>query len=416
MMQRYREALSYVESFSNSSIKKDSPKKDPGLFIRRTQFLLDEIGNPEKNLKYVHVTGTAGKGTTSVLIHAALVLDGRKAGLFSTPYVTAAIEQIQVGEKYISPDDFAEIILYLKPFIEKMKGDPRYGALTAFEIFFVTALVYFKKQKCEWAVIEVGVGGRFDPTNVIPNPVVTVITNIDLDHTNILGKTLREIAYDKAGIIKKGSVFFTTEKRASLIRLFARISRESNASFNQVKGSNEDLARTVSKSLGICSEIFDKASNTVKLPCRFEIMQKNPFVILDGAHDRIKMSHTLAELKKLDYKKLILVIATSGITDDNKKIFPVIIPAADHIIITSLTGGRRSLAHPDAIVPFVRMYKKAGAGVEVVAEARAARSAARLLASSGDCILVTGSFFLAGELRKEWFSEEWILENRKSFE
>jgi len=415
MFQRYKEAVSYIEALSNSS-----KNFDPSFFPKKMQYFLDLIGNPEKGLKYVHVTGTGGKGTVSAMIHGVLVANSKSVGLFTSPYATTAIEEIKVGDSYISPEDFADIVEYLKPFVEKASQNKEYGRPSAFNIFFAVALIYFKRQKCEWAVIEVGVGGRYDATNVIKNPKVAVITHIDLDHTDVLGKTIREIALDKAGIIKNGSQFFTAEPRKSVRKLFERVCVEQGAVFHaalpqESENSNKSLAGAVVRSLGISDESIEKGLASAKMPCRFEIMGEKPFIILDGAHSRSKMRNTVSRLHGLSFKKLLVVIAISNLNKDNINIFKEIMPVADHVILTSFNSSKRKSIHPNAVRPLLKNLSKKGAIIEEALSPQKALVLAIKRASKEDCVLATGSFFLSGELRKKWFSEDFILKHRRSF-
>ena len=138
IIEDYRKAVDYIESFSNSSIRKNigKGKKDLNFFINRTQYFLDLIGNPENGFSYIHVTGTAGKGTVSSMLHEILVASGQNAGIFTSPFVTSTIEQIKVNNTYISPEEFIELVDYIKPFIEKAKHGP-YGSPSAFELLFI---------------------------------------------------------------------------------------------------------------------------------------------------------------------------------------------------------------------------------------------------------------------------------------
>lgn len=443
--ERYREAVSFVENFSNSSIKKEyrkdldadeqkksakaanggkKPEKtDPNFFLARMRYFLDVLGCPDAGFKYVHVTGTAGKGTVSTMIQEILTAGGKKAGLYTSPYVTTTIEKIRVGDRYISPDEFADIVDDMRPAIQKAAHGP-YGAPSAFEFCLAIAIQYFKKQKCEWVVLEVGLGGRYDATNMIRGPKITAITTIDYDHTEILGNTLRKIAYDKAGIITEGSTFFTSEQRPELLRLFKKICKEKGAAYHHVgkqagyKKYNSELARAVAESIGISSAHIRKGIRNTKLPCRFEIISTKPTVILDGAHNRAKIWSTVSNLTDISYKKLVVILAISDTKKDNRAIISPLATVADHIIVTSLAGGERKSVHPAALLPYIKRAlnkAKRKATVQIISKPSEALAAARNLAKKTDCILVTGSFFLAGELRKEWYPEEWVLRHRKSF-
>ncbi|MBR5702076.1 MAG: bifunctional folylpolyglutamate synthase/dihydrofolate synthase, partial [Oscillospiraceae bacterium] len=165
----------------------------------RTQALLDALGNPEKQLKYVHVAGTNGKGSVSSCLASILTAAGYKTGLYTSPYVVCWNERVQVGGAYISDEDLHEAIEAIRPAAEALEDAP-----TQFEVETALSIWYFAHVKCDIAVLEVGMGGEWDATNVIPAPEVAVICAIGLDHTGTLGNTTAEIAGVKAGIIKSG--------------------------------------------------------------------------------------------------------------------------------------------------------------------------------------------------------------------
>jgi dihydrofolate synthase/folylpolyglutamate synthase len=216
--------------------------------------------------------------------------------------VTTAIEKFKVNDLYISPKEFVNIVEYLKPFIAQADEFGPYGAPSAFEICLAIACIYFKRQHCEYVVLEVGLGGRYDATNVIENPLVTAITNIDYDHTEILGKRLQDIAYDKAGIIKEGSVFYTSEQRPLLKTLFRKICKEKKVSFNGIPKQktymeyNIKLVTEVCRYIGIADSDISNGIKNTKLPCRFEIAEQKPLIILDGAHNRVKIASTVSKV------------------------------------------------------------------------------------------------------------------------
>jgi dihydrofolate synthase/folylpolyglutamate synthase len=199
-------------------------------------------------------------------------------------------------------------------------------------------------------VLEVGAGGRYDATNIIESPIVTAVTNIDYDHVQILGKTLLSIADNKVGIIKKGSAFFTTEKRASLLKLFEKECKEKGATFTALpvvedyQENNKTLARAIGTYIGLSREHIE-AGTYARLPGRFEFIQENPRVVLDGAHNRAKIRSCAANVQKLDYKKLHLIFALK----DDKDIAAVareIMPLADAIILTEFTNPTVQSAAP----------------------------------------------------------------------
>ena len=428
---RYFNAVRFLEGLSNVRGKDYmNDRKNPGVYLKRMRYFLDLLGKPERGMQFVHITGTAGKGSVSNMVHAMLGASGRraglprrnsqvKAGLFTSPFSTTSIEKIKVGGTYISPDAFADIVENMKPAIDEAYAKGPYGGPSYFEIFLAMALVYFKRERCTWAVLEVGCGGRYDATNVIRNPRVTAITNIDYDHTHILGKTLKKIAWDKAGIVKPGARFFTTETRPHLLEIFKRICAEKSVrgEFLGVRGlsaqeKNAVLARSIGSALGLSDSAIEKGIASARMPCRFELMQKGPAVILDGAHSPVKMRSTAEQASALAYRKLILVVAIAD-NKDTSETLEAIIPLADTIIFTRFENERKC-ADPKRLAGESAPFRKKSAGIAFRYDPLQALQKAMKEAGKDDLILVTGSFFLAGELRKKWYPEEWVLKHRRS--
>ncbi len=420
--ERYYDAINFLEGLSNLPLNGDYMVKQRhvGVYLKRMRYFLSLIGNPDKGIKYIHITGTAGKGTVTSMIHEILQVSGKKVGSFTSPFVTTSIEKIKVGNTYIAPGELADIVEYLKPFIDKAYLDGPYGRPSYFEIFLAIAFMYFKQQKCEWVVLEVGLGGRYDATNVIEKAVVTAITTIDYDHTHILGKTLRKIAYDKAGIIKGGSLFFTAEQRPALIKIFTKICNEKKVKLNQItrqinyKEYNKALASAIAKSIGISEQHITKGVAIARLQCRFEVIQKRPFVVLDGAHNRSKIRSTIVNLRDIKFDRLHLVVGMAE-NKDETLILNQIIPHADKVYMTRFQIKDRKCAHPKELTKISGKYLKKSAQIETFLDPNQAFAKAMSEAKEEDLVLVTGSFFLAGEIRKKWFSEQWILSKRKSF-
>lgn len=418
--ERYYKAVNFLEGLLNIPIKKDymSDKDHESVYIKRMRFFLNMIGNPDRGMKLIHVSGTSGKGTVTNMVHEILLASGRRVGSFTSPYVTTSIEKIKVDDKYISPDEFADIVDYLKPYIDKAYAEGPYGMPSYFEIFFAIALIYFKKRKCEWVVLEVGLGGRYDATNVIEKPIVTAITNIDYDHTEILGRTLPKIAFDKAGIIKPGSVFFTTEQRWSIRDIFQNICEEKRVIIEKLPHQddymeyNKELSRAIAKRLNIDDDDIKKGIENAKLMCRFEIMSHKPIVILDGAHNRSKMRTTIFNLKNIKYNKLHLIIGIAN-DKDHTSILSQIIPFADHVYFTRFQNKSRKCSDPKNLYLKSRRYLKRMAKAKINLDHEHALLRAIKSARNNDLILVTGSFYLAGELRKYWFPESVILRRRE---
>lgn len=407
----YKKTVAYLESLINLPQKYDYMKnrENPGVYLKRTQAFLDLIGNPEKDFKYIHVSGTSGKGTVSSMLAKSLTKFGKKTGLIVSPFSVSTIEKISIDGLYIAPQDFVRIVNFLKPYIEESYMNSKYGRPSYFETLLAIALIYFKEQKCDWVVAEVGCGGRFDYTNIIPKKEVAVITNIDKDHLHLIGPTLKDVAYEKAGIIKKDSEFFTTEHRPELLNIFQKECKKVGAAFNLIargdgyKETNKNLVKAVLDYLKLPTEKVEEAF----LPCRFEEVQKTPSIILDGAHNPAKIS-ALVERYKKEKKKKSIVIFSSGEGKDAKKMIDSLLSVATEFYITRMISGPYKPYSPKSLHQYL---KKKGMKATVFLDPYQAIEDAM---KKGKPILVAGSFFLAGDLRKRWYSEEYVLKNRKS--
>ncbi len=419
---RYYQAINFLEGLSNLPLESSETikQKDSRFYLKRMRYFLNLLGNPDRGMNYIHITGTAGKGTVTNMLHEILNTSGKRVGSFTSPFVTTSIEKIRVGDNYITPHELATIVDYLKPYIDRAYLEGPYGRPSYFEIFLAIAFLYFRQQKCDWVVLEVGLGGRYDATNVIEKAIVTAITTIDYDHTHILGKTLNKIAFDKAGIIKEGSTFFTAEQRQALLKIFREICQEKKVELTQIPQQinyqeyNEALATSIASHLKIPPPDIKRGLDKARLPCRFEIMEQKPWIILDGAHNRSKIRSTIVNLRKLKFDKLYLII---GLAENKEQtmILDQIIPLADRVYITRFQIKERKCAPPKQLLKKSKNYLKKSARIALFLDASQALAKARSEANKNDVILVAGSFFLAGELRKHWYPEELILKNRKSF-
>lgn len=415
----YFNAMSFLESLG----KMDTPlqymadriDKDLNKYILRIQELLDNLGNPEKEFKYIHVTGTAGKGSTVNMLHQMLYNAGYKVGSTSSPASVSTIERIKVNELYIDPKEFAKIVESIKPIILKMYLNSDFGKPSYFDIILAIALVYFRETKCEWVVLEVGMGGRFDSTNVIPSPEVVAITNIGLDHINILGGTVEKIAYEKAGIIKPHSNFFTTENDPKLLDLFREICLEKNANFFSIKpeyNPNKKLVQAIGDFLEIDNKYISSSCNDTKLPCRFEVVSRSPLIILDGAHNVRKIKFSLEKLKEFTYNNLTVIFG-AGHNKDALGMLDLIVPYCSKIFLTPVINSMgKSFSVKEMYNYLISEYSNVS--VSVVLENKEALKIA-LKENDSNAILVIGSFYLSGKIREKWFPESLVLKKRKSF-
>ncbi len=295
------------------------------------------LNNPQNNYKIIHVAGTNGKGSTSAFIAKILIEHGYKVGLYTSPHLVKFNERIKINEKDISNKELKKEINKLKKIVEKNKIKT-----TFFEFTTMLAFNYFSKQKIDYAVIEVGLGGRFDATNIV-KPNISVITNISKDHTKILGNSLKKIAFEKAGIIKNSPII-TAEKNKKIISIFRKICKEKNTKLIQIDeycknskkenkiinnlfykkiklGLNGDhqfrnaLTATVSI-FSLNEKILEKSIisglKKAKFNGRIQTISNKPIIIIDGAHNQegIKTIYNFA--KKQKNKKILLI----GLSED----------------------------------------------------------------------------------------------------
>ena len=204
--------------------------------LSRTENLLSMMGNPEKKLKFVHIAGTNGKGSTAAMTASILQQAGYKVGLYTSPYIYRFHERMQINGVEISDEDLCAVTEYVKPLADTMTESP-----TEFELVCCIAFEYFLRQNCDIVVLEVGMGGAWDATNVIECPEVAVITNIGLDHTDFLGNTLEEIAATKAGIFKEGGSAVVYRGTEGVEEVFEKVCAEKNAENPAIKYAGREI-------------------------------------------------------------------------------------------------------------------------------------------------------------------------------
>ncbi len=426
---KYQKAIQFLDSLNNipgknyleynKKRKKNQPSYDRSFYIKRFRYLLNLIGNPQDKLKYIHITGTAGKGSTTQAIHNVLKGAGYKVGSYYSPHTTTHIERIKINNKYISPNAFANIIEGLKNSLTECALKSPYGTPSYYETSLAVAFIYFAQIKCDWVVLEALLGGKYDATNVVKDTKFAVITCIDYDHQNVLGNTLREIASDKMEIIKPGCKFITTEQRPQILKLFAQKCKKEKAEFISIKSKeankNSLLAKKIGELLKIKPAIIEKAVNKTKLPCRFETIHEFPRIIIDGGHNRIKLRKVAESLKNVKYKRLIMLFSmTAG--KNTFQSMKEIAHLADHIVFTralDLPGNRRTVPLHEFQENVRKLKIKAKS--DYFLDPWQAMHYAISQTNSKDCLLITGSMYMAGNLREKWINEKYILRNRSSY-
>lgn len=403
---KYLEALEYVHSI---------PKFKKPLGNANLRRLLGALGSPQEKLKFVHIAGTNGKGSTSVMVASALREQGYRTGLFTSPYIEEFSERIQINNVNIDRDTLSEYIWFVKDTMEK--SDAR---VSEFAFITVVALLHFANMRCDYVVLEAGMGGRHDATNVIDESVVSVITAIGLDHMQYLGDTPEQIAIEKCGIIKeRGAVVAYPTKRVMpviqdecrkrMASLTVAQMPEKKADGIEYKGklyplglrgeyqagnaavALETLFAMRKKGVEISDEAIEKGLASAKWPARFEFVRDN--VIIDGAHNIDGIMALKASLKAL-YKNVIIVMA---MMEDKsfKSCVEAIAPMAREFIATELDMPRCLSAK---ILADCARSIKANAIAE--ADIEKAIKLAMSHAEEDEIVCVCGSLYLAGEARK----------------
>lgn len=438
---KYQQTLDYLFSFVDFSLAHTFQYSADRFNLERMRDFARALGDPHTCYPVIHIAGTKGKGSVAALCASALHAAGYKVGLYTSPHLDDYAERIQINGQYIPHEELISRIEELKPLIESIPE------LTTFEITTGLAFDHFARQGVDAAVIEVGMGGRLDATNIV-TPVVTVITSISYDHTQILGDTLAKIAYEKAGIIKPGVpviIYPQVDEARQVFELVAQergcrlilVEREFQVDVldHSLAGQTIQLSRlspagqpghqlaftipllgqhqawnaaTAYTALRIAAErgleIHDHAIQAgfaqVSWPGRFEVLQLDPPVVLDCAHNRdsaAKLRQTLDEYFQ-DWPVVLLFGASED--KDIPGMFAELLPRVRELIAVKSF-------HPRAIDPgllqeYARLYP---VNVHLIPEIVDAFSEARRIAGSEALILVTGSIFVAAAVRIAWHKQ-----------
>ena len=428
MKMTYEEAMKYISSI--------------GMFgsnygLERTYRLLELLGSPQNKLKLIHIAGTNGKGSTTAMVSRILRGMGYKVGMYTSPYLEEFEERIQINGVNIPKDKLVENLEEVKSAVSKVIEEG-YEHPTEFEIITVLMFLYFYRENVDYAVIEVGLGGRLDSTNVIL-PKVSVITSISLDHTNLLGNTLGEIAGEKAGIIKEGVpvVLYPQKKEAEDIivkiaenknsRVYSvgcddgkliNIDYDNNTQKVQVQGINEtysielpllgshqilNLCVAVNTVEVLCrqegidcnKEVIEESLKDVKWIGRLETLNKKPLIVIDGAHNIDGIKALTNNVKKyFKYDKMYLLL---GILADKQvgEMIEEIAPMAEKIYALTPHNDRAELSED-----LKNEIKKINENVEAFEDYECAIKEAMSEAEDDDIILVSGSLYMIGDMRK----------------
>lgn len=369
-----------------------SKRQGPGFGAGLCAFsqLLTRLKNPQNSFQIIHVAGTNGKGTVCTLLAHVLTRAGYQTGLFVSPHLISPTERISIDGKNILPRDFFHAIQT----VLKQEKEP----LNCFEILTAAALLYFAEQKVKYAVLETGLGGRKDPTNVCV-PCLSIITSVGLDHTHLLGNTLTQIAVEKAGIIKPGIPVLCGYLSPGVARVVAQRVRQQNAPLKKVcfqkphgdaQRQNVQLVRYAAEQLGVEADALS-CLEKVSVPGRFEIIKtKNNQLILDGAHNPPAMENLLTYFQSTPYAKETVLVCGFMKDKDYKKMLNMLYAHFTRILVTQPPSARA--AGENELAEFLTRP-----GVEFLPDYKDALSRACMLAPH---VLCTGSFYLVGAVRR----------------
>ena len=416
----YNEAIEYIHSVNWTFCK-------PGL--ERVNELCHALGDPQNSLKFIHVAGTNGKGSFCAMTDSILRRAGYKVGLFTSPYIVRFNERMKIDGRDITNSELCELVEQIKPIADKMQDKP-----TEFELITALAFLYFARHKCDIVVLECGLGGRLDATNIIKTPILSVITGIALDHTAILGDTVEKIAAEKAGIIKKNVPVLWCGKDEGAGRVIAEKAKEKGAPMLRVDRSSLEIKRTRLSStqfdykgrrgitlsllgsyqpenatnvlsaidllndlgMKIGEDAVKKGLKSVKWRARFEIINKNPLVIADGGHNPEGIDGAVFSIKQYFGDEKVGII--TGVMADKDYCYMAnrISEVADKVFCLKPSNPRALGAEEYADV-FRSLGVKAVACDSVDAAVENAIAWAR---ENGRAVVSLGSLYMYGEVYK----------------
>jgi dihydrofolate synthase/folylpolyglutamate synthase len=438
LMIPYRDALIYLYSFTDYE-KRGFAAYAPEFYnLDRVRRLLALIGEPQRAFKAVHIAGTKGKGSTAAMIESVLRAGGYRTGLYTSPHLHTFRERIVVAGELIPEESVSGLVEEMQPLVAQVED------VTTFEIITCLAFAWFARQGVEWAVIEVGLGGRLDATNVL-DPEVTVITPISYDHMAILGDTLAEIAAEKAGIIKPGLPVVSAPQPDEVLAVIRDVADRHGAPLTllgrdwtwqlgaagldgqsfTVRNGGGDITRELflpllgehqvanaamavaaidlleQGGLELPASALREGLRAVRWPGRLEILNREPLVIADGAHNGDSARKLVAALRAVGgIRRLTLVLG--GSPDHlSSDLLGALLPAAARVIATQSS-------HPRAASAAWVQARAAELGFQVEVSESVAQALDLALTGAGpqDLICCTGSLFVAGEARAAWFARQ----------
>ena len=397
--------------------------------LTQVERILEALGNPHREVQAIHIGGTNGKGSTAAMMASILQKEGYRMGLYTSPHLIRFTERIKINGKEIEQEEVAELAGWTRKRVEEAGVTPPF---TFFDFTTAMALLYFKQKMVDLAILEVGLGGRLDSTNVI-DPLLSIITNIAKDHEEYLGRSILKIAREKAGIIKKGRPLITGAAQPQVLRLFSKVCREKGTAYYRVgkefryvqneerhfdyEGLHRKLwgislnlggphqiinattalgATEVLDDLGypVSNDAMIEGLKEVEWPGRLEMVCSSPRVVLDGAHNpagALVLKESLG--KEFQYRHLILLLGVMK-DKDIKSILHLLAPLADHLILTRPHYDR---AASPALLK--KTLGRSGKKAEVVEDLEEAIEKGLSMTQDEDLLCITGSLYTVGEAR-----------------
>lgn len=422
----YLDAMNYIKKIGNFG---------SNYGLERTNRLLEHLGSPEKDLNIVHIAGTNGKGSTTSITTSLLMAEGFKVGMYTSPFLEEFEERIQINKKNIPKEDLAKYVSIIKGAVEKVIEEG-YNHPTEFEIITCLMFKYFKDNNVDYAVVEVGLGGRLDSTNVIV-PKVSALASISLDHTNLLGNTISEIAKEKCGIIKENISVISYPQKEEAKEVIEKIAKEKHAPLKVIDKNDSEFIEVIDEdniyqkvkykidekeyivnlkllgehqilngllALNIVNELskldgfklnhIEEGFKNATWNGRLEVLSKEPLIVIDGAHNLDGIEALVKNVKKyFKYDKLYLLIGILA-DKDVKHMLKKIIPLSYEVVCLTPHSDRAELSEKlkEEVIPLnnkTESYDSYEEGFKAIKEK----------ATKKDMILGAGSLYMIGELR-----------------
>jgi dihydrofolate synthase/folylpolyglutamate synthase len=433
----YSETIAYLYSltdYEKMRLERYTPETHN---LARVEHLLAAEGSPHRRFPAVHIAGSKGKGSTAAMCEACLRAAGFRTGFYISPHLHTFRERIQVDGRKIAREEVAALVEEIRPAIEHTPG------VTYFEAITAIGLLYFARSEVDVAVVEVGLGGRLDATNVL-TPEVSVITSLSLEHTYLLGNTLAEIAYEKAGIIKPGIPAVSAPQRAEATKVLETVSQERGAplvevgrdwdydpgpanldgqafSVRRISGGNsrldgeywspllgrhqlENAASCIAaleilrqRGFDVPVEAVREGMRNVHWPGRLEILSREPLVVVDGAHNPYSAQVLRQALEDLFPGQRWVLIFGASADKDVAGILKVLLPLSEYVIVTRSDHPRSA-----APVELADVVAAVGGGAEVSVSMKKSLRRALAVMDPGSGVLVAGSLHLVADAREEW--------------